>query len=75
MKLYNPPREHLLIVIHLKKSINNTSSSIEPDSEVKAVWPLDTRANADKATLASYAQSLIARTVLCNSPAKDECFK
>lgn len=41
---------------------------MEPHSEVKAVWVFETRQNADNATLASYAQSLIARTVLCRSP-------
>ena len=49
---------------------DHTSSSIEPHSEVKAVWILETQANADSATLASYAQSLIERTVLCKSPIK-----
>lgn len=45
---------------------------MEPDSEVKAVWTLDTRPKAVRAALASYAQSLIVRTVLCKSPAINE---
>jgi hypothetical protein len=49
---------------------------MEPHSEVKAVWLLETRQNADNAILASYAQSLIARTVLCKSAVNEkiECY-
>lgn len=50
----------------------NTSSSMLPDSEVKAVWPFEMRLKADSATLTSYAQSLIARTMFCKSPAEDK---
>ena len=46
----------------------NTSSSMLPDSEVKAVWTFEMRLKADSATLASYAESLIARTMFCKSP-------
>lgn len=43
---------------------------MEPHSEVKAVWFLETLPNAESATLDSYAQSLILRRVLCKSPTK-----
>lgn len=47
--------------------MSHTSSSMEPHSDVKAVWPLETDTKADKAVLASLARSRITTRMFCRS--------
>lgn len=46
---------------------------MEPHSDVRAVCPLVMFPKADKATLASQAESLMARRVFCRSPSESRC--